>query len=93
MYVVGTIEAGTYGEVLSLESGETTSFDLPGRVPGFDPAWSDNNELVTYVAGWHREYVVPQAWGLNASDCKTQSDPNPSNSGTKSGSFDGAKAL
>ena len=62
MYVVGTIEAGTYGEVLSLESGETTSFDLPGRVPGFDPAWSESNELVTYVAGWHREYETSAIW-------------------------------
>ncbi|MGI9325738.1 MAG: TIR domain-containing protein [Pseudomonadales bacterium] len=56
LYVVGTVTAGTYGEVVSLDTGETTQFDMPGRVPGFDPAWSDDESRIAYVAGWHREY-------------------------------------
>ncbi|TDJ42155.1 MAG: TIR domain-containing protein [Gammaproteobacteria bacterium] len=32
MYVVGTITSGAYGEVLSLETGETQRFEMPGLV-------------------------------------------------------------
>ncbi|TDJ24292.1 MAG: TIR domain-containing protein, partial [Gammaproteobacteria bacterium] len=71
MYVVGTITSGAYGEVLSLETGETQRFEMPGRVPGFDPAWSPNEELVTWVAGWHREYETSAISVLRLADGAT----------------------
>ena len=57
LYVLESKDGGTYAEVQSLASGETSdAIAMTGAVPGFDPAWATDRELIAYVAGWHREY-------------------------------------
>jgi len=59
MYVADALTA-SHTEIVDLESGESVSLELPGKVPGFDPSWSPDEQLVAYVAGWHREFETSQ---------------------------------
>lgn len=62
MYVTGSVNAGTHAERITFDTGETTTIELPGLVPGFDLAWSADGERISYVAGWHREYETSTIW-------------------------------
>ena len=67
MYVAGVL-TGSHAEVVDLESGKSVAFELPGKVPGFDPSWSPDEQLVAYVAGWMREFETSQIRVMRLSD-------------------------
>jgi Tol biopolymer transport system component len=67
MYVAGEL-TGSHAEVVDLESGESVALELPGKVPGFDPSWSPDEQLVAYVAGWMREFETSQIRVMRLSD-------------------------
>jgi len=67
MYVEGW-ELGGRAEIIDLETGESTAIELPGKMPGFDPSWSPDEQLVAYVAGGHREFETSQIRVMRLSD-------------------------
>ncbi|MDH3640943.1 MAG: TIR domain-containing protein, partial [Gammaproteobacteria bacterium] len=68
MYVRGAVSLGSYAEVIEIGSGKTTRVDMPGRVFGFDPVWSPDEQTISYVAGWHREYETNQIKAMRLAD-------------------------